>query len=75
MEFIEKISLKDSNEKDTILNNNALSDEQKVTLYNEILKKHLLQNQPNAKPETKLLLRVWSSIENLPKAQQIKRAI
>ena len=70
MDFIEKISLKDSNEKDAILDNNALSDEQKVVLYNEIFKKQLLQKQPKAKSETKLLSRVWFSIENLPKTQQ-----
>ena len=70
MEFIEKISLKDSNEKDAILDDDTLSDEQKVVLYNEIFKKQLLQKQPKAKPQPKLLSRVWPSIENLPKQQQ-----
>ena len=67
MDLIEKISL---NEKDTILNNNNLSNEQKVILYNEILKKELLQKYPKSNSETKLLLRVWTSIENLPISQQ-----
>ena len=67
MDFIDKISLKASTAKDALLYNNALSDEQKVILYNEIFKKQLLQKQPKAKVERKLLLRVWSSIENLPK--------
>ena len=70
MEFINKISLKDSKEKDTVLYNNELSDEQKVIMYNEIFKKQLLQKNPKVKTEKKLLLRVWSSIENLPKPQQ-----
>ena len=70
MNFIDKISLKDSNDKDAVLYDNELSDEQKVIMYNEIFKKQLLQNQPKAKTERKLLLRVWSSIENLPKPQQ-----
>ena len=70
MDFIEKISLKGSNEKDAILDNDALSDEQKVVLYNEIFKKQQLQNRPKPKSETKLLSRVWSSIENLPNHQQ-----
>ena len=39
-------------------------------LYNKIFKKQLLQKQPKAKPQPKLLSRVWSSIENLPKQQQ-----
>ena len=70
MDFINKISLKDSKEKDTVLYNNELSDEQKVIMYNEIFKKQLLQKNPKVKTEKKLLLRVWSSIENLPKPQQ-----
>ena len=52
MDFIEKISLKDSNEKDAILDNDSLSDEQKVVLYNEIFQKQQLQNLPKPKPET-----------------------
>ena len=70
MDHIEKISLKVSNEKDAILDDDTLSDEQKVVLYNEIFKKQLLQKQPKAKPQPKLLSRVWPSIENLPKQQQ-----
>ena len=70
MDFIEKISLKDSNEKDAVLDNNDLSDEQKVIMYNEIFKKQLLKKQPTAKTETNLLSRVWSSIENLPNLQR-----
>ena len=51
MEFIEKISLKESNEKEknTVLYDDELTDEQKVVLYNEILKKQLLQNRTEAK--------------------------
>ena len=44
--------------KNAVLFDNALSDEKKVILYNEIFKKQLLQNQPNAKTKRKLLLRV-----------------
>ena len=70
MDFVDKISLNASSDKDTVLYDNTLSDEQKVILYNEIFKKQLLQKQPKAKVERKLLLRVWSSIENLPQTQQ-----
>ena len=67
MDLVEKISL---NEKDSILNNNALSPEQKVMLYNEILKRELLQKFPKSYSKKNLLSRVWSSIENLPTEQQ-----
>ena len=67
MDFIKKISL---NEKDTILTNTNLSNEEKVILYNEILKKELLQKYPKSYSKTNLLSRVWSSIENLPIPQQ-----
>ena len=70
MDLIEKISLKDSNEKDAVLDNNALSDEQKVIMYNEIFKKQLLKKQPAVKAKKTLLSRLWSSIENLPKHQR-----
>ena len=61
MDFIEKISLKGSNEKNAILDNDALSDEQKVVLYNEIFKKQQLQKLqstsefPNLKGPAKLV--------------------
>ena len=47
MDFIEKISLKEANEKEksAVLYDSKLTDEQKVVLYNEILKKQLLQKQ------------------------------
>ena len=45
MDFIEKILLKESNEKEksAVLYDGELTDEQKVVLYNEILKKQYLQ--------------------------------
>ena len=67
MDLVEKISL---NEKDSILNNKKLSAEEKVMLYNEILKKELLQKVPKSYSKKNLLSRVWSSIENLPISQQ-----
>ena len=71
MDFIKKISLKESNEKekDAVLYDAELTDKQKVVLYNEILKKLLLRKPNKAKTEMKLLSHVWLSIENLPTAQ------
>ena len=42
----------------------------KLYCITKFSKKQLLKKQPNAKTKTKLLSRVWSSIENIPKAQQ-----
>ena len=44
MDFIEKISLKESNEKEksAVLYDGELTDEQKVVLYKEILKKTIV---------------------------------
>ena len=46
MDFIEKISLKESSEKEknAVLYDNELTDDQKVILYNEILKKTIVTN-------------------------------
>ena len=62
MDFIEKISLRESNEKEknAVLYDTELTDKQKVVLYNEILNKKLLQKPSKMKTETNLLSRVWS---------------
>ena len=42
MDLVNKISLDEKNNKDFVLNNDNLSDGQKVILYNEFLKKTLI---------------------------------
>ena len=43
MDLVNKISLAEKNNKDFVLNNDNLPDEQKVILYNKFLKKHLFK--------------------------------
>ena len=41
MDAVEKISLAEKDNKEAVLNNDSLTDEQKLILYNEIFKKDL----------------------------------
>ena len=43
MDAVEKISLAEKDNKEAVLNNNSLSDEQKVIFYNEIFKNDLFK--------------------------------
>ena len=78
MYLVDKILLAEKkNNKDTVLNNNSLSDEQKVILYNEFFKKHRFQKNKDLdmslagytkpkKVKVEILVHLWPSIENLP---------
>ena len=43
MDLVDKISLAEKYNKDSVLNDDNLSDEQKVILYNKFFKKHLFK--------------------------------
>ena len=43
MDALEKISLAEKDNKEAVLNNDSLLDEQKVSLYNEIFQKNLFR--------------------------------
>ena len=75
MDLVDKISLAEkTNNKNTVLKNTNLSDEQKASLYNKFFKKHLSQENKDlelvlvgySNPKTTLLDRLWVSTETLP---------
>ena len=73
MNDVEKISLAEKDNKEAVLNNTSLSDEQKVVLYNEMFKKDLFKKNKDLEldfgglstPKGSLLMWLQPSIENL----------